>query len=136
MVAVNARDGHLGDKDARSCNRQQFKKNLPTVACKTSSRAFLALVSDISTSGAFVKTGRCFSVGQEVAMTIAFPASGEMRTVTGEIVRLTSRGIGVKFNIFLKTSRISFCGLEFRVLCRGSKHFKFFKIADSCACLA
>ncbi len=31
-------------------------------------------------------------------MTITFPITGEMRMVTGEIVRITSRGVGVKFN--------------------------------------
>ena len=102
MVALNTREGHLRREDGRSCGRRQFKKNLPTVACKTRTRAFLALISDISTCGAFVKTSRCFTVGQEVAMTITFPATGQIRMVTGEIVRLTSKGVGVKFNIFFK----------------------------------
>jgi Tfp pilus assembly protein PilZ len=102
MVAVYTRDGHLRVKDSRSCSRQQFKKKLPTVACKTSSRAFLALISDISSSGAFIKTSRRFSVGQEVAMTITFPATGASRMVTGEIVRLSSKGAGINFKVFFK----------------------------------
>ena len=102
MIESYPKDWHLRNRDGRRCGRKRFKKNQPTAACKTRGRAFIAPISDISSNGAFVRTSRRFSVGEEVAMTITFPATGESRMVTGEIVRLSSRGVGVNFKIFFK----------------------------------
>ena len=103
MVDSYPKDWQIRSKYGRRCGR--FKKNLPTAACKTNGSAFIALISDISSSGAFVKTSRSFTVGQEVAMTITFPATGESRMVTGEIARLSSMGVGVSFKIFFKINK-------------------------------
>ena len=73
MVESYSKDGHIKRKYGRRCGRKRFRKNLPTAACKTNGSAFIVLISDISSSGAFVKTSRRFLVGQEVAMTITFP---------------------------------------------------------------
>ena len=102
MVKLYSKDGHIKRKYGRKSRRKRFKRNLPTAACKTNGSAFIALVADISSSGAFIKTNRRFAVGHEVAMTIKFPATGESRMVTGEIARLSSRGIGVSFKVFFK----------------------------------
>lgn len=102
MVESYSKDGHLKRKPGRQCDRKRYKRKLPTVACKTSGRAFMALISDISANGAFIKTSRRFTLGEEVAMTITFPVTGENQMVTGEIVRLSSRGAGVNFKIFFK----------------------------------
>lgn len=103
MVKSYSKNGHAGMKYIRRCGvRKRFYKNYPTAACKTIGSAFIALIADISSSGAFIKTSRRFSVGQEVAMTITFPATGASRMVTGEIVRLSSKGVGVNFKVFFK----------------------------------
>jgi Tfp pilus assembly protein PilZ len=102
MVESYSKDRHLKRKYERRSDRTRFKKKLPTAACKTNGSAFIALISDISSSGAFIKTVRRFSVGQEIAMTITFPASRESRMVTGEIVRLSSNGVGISFKVFFK----------------------------------
>ena len=93
---------HINHIDGRSCTRKQFNEILPTAACKTSDSAFIAPICDISSDGVFIKTRRQFSVGQEVAMTITFPATGESRMVTGEIVRLSPQGVGINFKVFFK----------------------------------
>jgi Tfp pilus assembly protein PilZ len=89
-------------KQERECGRKRFNKDLPTATCKTSRCAFIAPVEDISSNGAFVRTKRQFAVGQEVAMTINFPATGETCMVTGVIVRSSTRGVGVNFKVFFK----------------------------------
>jgi Tfp pilus assembly protein PilZ len=93
---------HLNHIDGRSCGRKRFHEILPTAACKTSDSAFIAPICDISSDGVFIKTSRQFSIGQEVAMTITFPATGESRMVTGEIVRVSPQGVGINFKVFFK----------------------------------
>jgi len=86
----------------RNCGRKRFYEILPTATCKTRDSAFIAPICDISSNGVFIKTTRRFSVGQEVAMTINFPSTGESRMVTGEVVRITSEGVGIDIKIFFK----------------------------------
>jgi Tfp pilus assembly protein PilZ len=86
----------------RNCGRKRFHKLLPTATCKTRDSAFIAPICDISSDGVFIKTTRQFSVGEEVAMTITFPSTGESRMVTGEIVRVSPEGVGVNFKVFFK----------------------------------
>ena len=93
---------HFNHMDGRNCGRKRFSEVLPTAACKTSDSAFIAPICDISSNGAFIKTTRQFSVGQEVAMTITFPSTGESHMVTGEIARISSQGVGVSFKVFFK----------------------------------
>ena len=86
----------------RNCGRRRFNENLPTAVCKTRDNEFIAPICDISSNGAFIKTLRRFSVGQEIAMTITFPVTGETHMVTGEIVRVSPGGFGVYFKVFFK----------------------------------
>ena len=102
MIRSKLKDRQLRKKEGRRHGRKRFRKNLPTAACKTSGRAFIALISDISSNGAFIKTHRRFMVGEEVAMTITFPATGKCQMVTGKIVRSSSEGVGVNFTVFFK----------------------------------
>jgi Tfp pilus assembly protein PilZ len=93
---------YFNHMDGRNYGRKRFSEVLPTAACKTRDSAFIAPICDISSNGAFIKTTRKFSVGQEVAMTITFPSTGESRMVTGEVVRVSSQGVGVSFKVFFK----------------------------------
>ena len=102
MAKPRLKDLSLKSKLGRRCGRKRFDENLPTATCQTTRCAFRAPVEDISSNGAFVRTGRQFAIGQEVAMTITFPATGESCMVTGEIVRVSSRGVGVSFKVFFK----------------------------------
>ena len=102
MIGSNSKNRPLRDRDGRRYGRTRFRKKLPTATCKTAGRAFIAPISDISSSGAFIKTHRRFLVGEEVAMTITFPATGKSQMVTGRIVRSSLEGAGVSFTVFFK----------------------------------
>jgi Tfp pilus assembly protein PilZ len=62
----------------------------------TSDRAYKDFIRDISEGGVFIETRRRFSVGEEILMSLFFPNRSQ-RLITGEIVRMTPDGIGVKF---------------------------------------
>ena len=102
MAKSPPRNRFFSHMDGRNCRRKRFYEILPTATCKTRDSAFIAPICDISSDGAFIKTTRKFSVGQEVAMTITFPSTGESRMVTGEIVRVSPEGIGINFKVFFK----------------------------------
>jgi len=102
MVEHSPKNTFSCHMDGRRCGRKWFKEVLPTAACQTSDCAFIAPISNISSNGAFIKTARNFSVGQEVAMTITFPSTGESHMITGEVVRVTAEGVGINFKIFFK----------------------------------
>ena len=102
MPRQSPKNTHINRTDGRQYGRKRFKDTQPTAACKTLDSVFIAPISDISSNGAFIRTARQFSVGQEVAMTITFPATGDSRMVTGEITRVTSEGVGINFTIFFK----------------------------------
>ena len=102
MAKSYSKNRHLSEMDGRSCGRKRFYEILPTATCKTRDSAFIAPICDISSDGVFIKTTRKFHVGQEVAMTITFPSTGESRMVTGEIARVSPEGVGVNFKVFFK----------------------------------
>jgi Tfp pilus assembly protein PilZ len=102
MAKSHRRDKHLSNIGDRNCGRKRFYEVLPTATCKTRDSAFIAPICDISSNGVFIKTNRQFSVGQEVAMTITFPSTGESRMVTGEVARVSPEGVGINFKVFFK----------------------------------
>ena len=103
MARHSPENTHINRTDGRQCGRKRFRDAThPTAACKTTDSVFIAPISNISSNGAFIKTARQFSVGQEVAMTITFPSTGESHMVTGEVVRVSSDGIGINFKVFFK----------------------------------
>jgi hypothetical protein len=63
---------------------------------------FEAPIEDLSSSGVFIKTSRPLITGQEIAMTFVFPKTREPVMATGEIVRVSYRGVGVRFKIFFR----------------------------------
>jgi len=88
-----------GRRDAR----KRFNEIQPIVAvCRTIDSDFEAFIQDVSSSGAFIKTGRPLLTGQEIAMTFVFPGTQKPVMATGEIVRVSSGGVGVRFKIFFK----------------------------------
>ena len=62
-------------------------------------RYYRDFIQDISGSGVFIKTSQTFSVGQTVIMTFMSPDYQKPFKISGEIVRVHSDGIGVKFKI-------------------------------------
>ncbi len=54
-------------------------------------------IQNISAGGVFIETHMPFSVGQEVVLTFPLPNYLEHIKITGEVVRISIQGIGVRF---------------------------------------
>ena len=63
---------------------------------------FMCLTQNISISGVFIQTDFSFHIDQKVSMILSPPKIGKDITVGGRIVRVDSRGIGVKFDELLR----------------------------------
>jgi Tfp pilus assembly protein PilZ len=102
MANYIIKNKQLRDLEGRKDVRKKFNDFLTLAECITKNSVFKAPIYDISSSGVFIATSKHFSIGQEIAMTITFPATGESLMVTGEIVRVSSQGVGVNFKVFFK----------------------------------
>jgi PilZ domain len=103
MGAFAAQNAIIKDSEDRKDSRILFNgKNPVTAKCFTTDSQFTASIQDLCTSGVFINTDRKFSVGQEISLIFHFPTSGKKMMASGEIVRATYSGIGVKFNILFK----------------------------------
>ncbi len=56
-------------------------------------------IENISGGGIFIETKSSFTKGQKLSLSFTLPLFGELTNMFGEIIRCTSQGIGVKFNI-------------------------------------
>lgn len=84
----------------RKDSRKYFGKNQLLLAnCKTVDTDFNEYIQDLSSGGAFIQTNKKLTIGQEIAMTISLPNSRKALKATGEIVRVSPRGLGVEFKI-------------------------------------
>jgi hypothetical protein len=90
--------------DEANCRRKDFRRlfdtNQPLFAnCLTKDGAFKERVGNLSSNGVFLATGRKFSIGDEIAMTIPLVRTKATIRATGEIIRLDPAGVGVEFRI-------------------------------------
>lgn len=84
----------------RKDSRRSFDTSQPLFAnCLTKDGAFKERIQNLSSKGAFLATHRKFSVGDEIAMTIPLAYTKATFRVTGEIIRLDPRGVGVEFRV-------------------------------------
>ena len=68
--------------------------------CHTAEGVFCDRVHNLSANGVFLETGRRLQIGQEIALTIALSDSkSTVVKATGEVVRITPKGVGVAFKI-------------------------------------
>lgn len=81
-------------KDKRKHPR---KTTLISVECATESVSFTDTILDISNGGVFIETDAPFDIGQEIMMNFSPAESENPITVRGEVVRVDSNGVGVKF---------------------------------------
>ena len=56
-------------------------------------------IQNISVGGMFIRTRMPFLVGQKIMLTFPLPKSQKHVKVTGEVIRTTAEGIGIKFKI-------------------------------------
>jgi hypothetical protein len=91
--------GYSKDLELRGYPREPFR--IPVELSKNG-LTFRCMTQNISTSGVFVQTDFSFHIDQKVSMILSPPKIGKDITVGGRIVRVDSRGIGVKFDELLR----------------------------------
>ena len=103
MENYSLKDEIIKNLEERLDSRKKFRATQPLIAaCRTCDYDFEAFIQDVSSSGVFIKTTKNLFTGQEIAMTFTFPQAQKPIMVTGEIVRISYDGAGVKFKVFFK----------------------------------
>jgi Tfp pilus assembly protein PilZ len=78
--------------------RKHTRKPLVTVVdYATQGQAHRDFIQNISAEGVFIETTVPISIGQELFLTFALPSYQAHIKITGEVVRISPQGIGVKF---------------------------------------
>ena len=81
-----------------SDNRKDKRKMYNTlIDYVDSGGSYIDYIKDYSDGGLFIETGRDFPLGHEISMSFKPPGSDDEINISGEIVRATKSGIGVKF---------------------------------------
>lgn len=73
------------------------------VDCSSFEACFTDFIQDISSGGVCIQTDGHFFLGQQITLTFTIPKAEEDITVSGEVVRVNTRGIGVRFSEPLTT---------------------------------
>ena len=73
------------------------KSSFIPVECSSFEACFTDFIQDISNGGVFIQTDGHFFVGQQITLTFTIPKAGVDTTVAGEVVRVNTQGVGVKF---------------------------------------
>lgn len=60
-------------------------------------RYFRDFIQDMSDTGVFIKTSQNIPLGKKILMTFMSPDNQKPFKIYGEVVRVTSEGIGIKF---------------------------------------
>jgi Tfp pilus assembly protein PilZ len=81
-------------KDLRRHPRKEISKN---VDCFVENRQFKGHITDIGPSGAFIETDETFEVGQKFKLSLPFLKNNTRDLVKAKVIRISERGIGVKF---------------------------------------
>ncbi len=84
-------------KSVEDMRKHPRKPDLIPVECSTHDVCFTNFINDISEGGVYIKTNAPFYVGQEIQLDFSLPETQNAIAVVGEVVRVDSQGIGVKF---------------------------------------
>jgi hypothetical protein len=80
--------------------RKHYRKPVfMVVDYTTQGHAYRDFIQNISPDGAFIETPISFRIGQELSLTFALPSCQKHIKITGQVVRTTPQGIGVKFKM-------------------------------------
>jgi Tfp pilus assembly protein PilZ len=85
---------------SKSIELREYPRNpfsMP-VEHSTNNVRFIYFIQNISDDGVFIQTGGNFHIGQQIIMKFSLPEIQKDITVSGKVVRIDSRGIGVKFD--------------------------------------
>jgi Tfp pilus assembly protein PilZ len=94
-------EGQIGDR--RQCERKDF---LRVIDYQVGDHYYRDFIQNISETGLFIKPSKTFSVGQTVSMTFMSPDEQSPFKINGEIVRVHTGGIGIKFKIESQVQRM------------------------------
>jgi uncharacterized protein (TIGR02266 family) len=83
-------------KDRRKHKRKPF---FMVVDYSTHDRAYKDYIQNISAGGVFIETRMPLSVGQVISLSFPLPDYQKYIKITGEVVRVSPQGIGVKFRM-------------------------------------
>jgi Tfp pilus assembly protein PilZ len=83
-------------KERRKYHRKDFFR---VIDYHVGDQHYRDFIQDLSVSGVFIKTSHTFSAGQSVFMTLMSPTYQKPFKIIGEIIRVHTEGIGVKFKI-------------------------------------
>ena len=89
----------LEEKPFEGRRKHVRKPFLMAVDYSTQDHVYKDFIQDVSTGGVFIQTHMPFTVGQEVSLTFPLPNYQKHIKVTGEVVRSTTQGVGVKFKM-------------------------------------
>ncbi|UCD88689.1 MAG: PilZ domain-containing protein, partial [Desulfobacterales bacterium] len=79
--------------------RKHLRKSYSIPAeCSSSDVFFTDEIKNLSNSGAFIQTDSNLYIGQPITLAFSAPTTKEDITINGNVVRIDSQGIGVKFN--------------------------------------
>jgi len=73
------------------------------VDCSSARCAFTDFVQNISAGGVYMETQLPFFVGQELSMSLSLTDAEDLIKITGKIVRVDPKGIGIQFNEILES---------------------------------
>jgi len=90
----------LGNRSAKKIRRHPRIECLIKVDFAAKGRAFQNYIENISLEGVFIEARGAFSVGDELLLTISYSDEVRPFKITGEVVRIASGGIGVRFKKF------------------------------------
>jgi len=98
------------NKQNRNAKERRLAKRKPcstAVAYATQDLSNIEYIQDISAWGVFIRTNESVPIGEDITMTIP-PQTGSDSSIKiiGEVVRTTTKGIGVKFKMGIDDSVI------------------------------
>jgi Tfp pilus assembly protein PilZ len=79
------------------------KRTFIQVDCASDRCAFTDFVQNISAGGVYMETPLPFFVGQEISMSFSLTDAEAPVKITGKIVRVDPKGIGIQFNEILES---------------------------------
>ncbi|UCD32313.1 MAG: PilZ domain-containing protein [Desulfobacterales bacterium] len=92
-VLLHELDGRQ-DRKRRQHDRKTFFMSVDYVV---QDRYFRDFIQDVSDTGVFIKTSQNVLPGQQILMTFMSPDNQKPFKISGDVVRVTPEGIGVKF---------------------------------------
>ena len=87
----------LDEGQSRKLRQHDRKTFFMLVDYIVEGRYFRDFIQDMSDTGVFIKTSQDVPLGRKILMTFMSPDNQKPFKINGEVVRVTSEGVGVKF---------------------------------------